>query len=710
MFFSEDFLMVKPGGLGIFWLAATLGARGRKGINKKQILDADISEACQKIMNPPEPIALRTSAGLMMGVVKIHDARYDLFVSDVTTLESAVKRASSDGAKGVAGNDKVNAANKANARAEAITVHHQPGQGFVPNLDLGQATWDDFLKSYGKVAREPSPNPFGTQEGSDSETLDSARARSATPEPERARHIASQDAINLPRYRHRSSSLLPGHERGSDPSDDALPDAAFLTPLGGLPREQTDSLLRPGQRRGSGTGSLLLAGGLDSSFSASDGGVDYAPVDLGFDLGIELPPLENQANELEPAAMEVDDMPLPMDLDDPPIDQGVREVTAADFGQPMQLANGVGVAGAPTAVIAPKHKKKPLLKDSTIEFNREEMERMKADYKARMTDARHEKLEEEQRKAALDHARIGVARPFGTSLPIAPELASFWNVVTKPPYEDDKKQRSGKRGKSRAAAGHLEGRNLGELGPLPIDDEPNLQVDEMQNFGDAVMQEVEREPLGSEELREVEMGRRASGLQMPWEIPAFRQDSELGAQDYFVGGASSTIGTGTAPRLSLATPQNLAERIARRARSSSIGGSHLSASAQKNAMLGDSSMIDEGHLELPNEAFPDDQMQLADEEPSQPSLPGNVNVNERQFLEYLSHHALGALPDDDDDFFKEDQAVRFSDLARPHEHKKAIAVNAFYLTLTLATKNLLTVEQAEPYGEIEIRTKRRTGF
>lgn len=85
-------------------------------------------------------------------------------LQDVTTLESAVKRAVNDGAKGVAGNDKVNAANKANARyvtlqtrcqcqdgalvahascirirAEAITVHHQPGQGFVPNLDLGQA-------------------------------------------------------------------------------------------------------------------------------------------------------------------------------------------------------------------------------------------------------------------------------------------------------------------------------------------------------------------------------------------------------------------------------------------------------------------------------------------------------------------------------------------------------------------------------------------
>jgi hypothetical protein len=51
-------------------LAATLGAKGRKGLNKKQILDCDITEACEKIINPPEPIALRTSAGLMMGVVK----------------------------------------------------------------------------------------------------------------------------------------------------------------------------------------------------------------------------------------------------------------------------------------------------------------------------------------------------------------------------------------------------------------------------------------------------------------------------------------------------------------------------------------------------------------------------------------------------------------------------------------------------------------
>ncbi|KAJ9096625.1 hypothetical protein QFC20_006387 [Naganishia adeliensis] len=675
MFFSEDFLMVKPGGL-----AATLGAKGRKGLNKKQILDCNITEACQKIINPPEPIALRTSAGLMMGVVKIHDARYDLFVNDVTTLESAVKRAVNDGAKGVMGNDKVNAANKANARAEAITVHHQPGQGFVPNLDLGQATWDDFLKGYGKAAREATPNPFGSQETTDNETSDS------------------------------------GNQRGSDPSDDPLPDAALFTPLGGIAREQTDSLLRPGQRRGSGTGSLLLAaGGLDSSFSAGDGGVDYAPVDLGFDLGIDLPPLEDQVNGLEPAAMEVDELPAAMDLDEPPLDRGVREPTVAELGEPVLQANPEAGAAVPGHANAPKHKKKPRLMDSasSIEFNREEMEQMKADYKTRMMDARHQKLSDEQRKEALNRARNGITRPFGSTF-IAPELANFWNVVTKPPYDEDKKKRSEKRRKGRSMVREELGQdgNLEDLELLPMDEEPNLQVDDIQNYGvqENEMQGGERERLGSDEMREVEMGRRASGLQMPWEVPAFRPDSELGAQDYFVAaGASSTIGTGTGPRLSLATPQNLAERIARRARSSSIGGSHLSASAQKNAMLGDSSMKDEGQLELPDEAFPEEQMQLGDEEPSQPSLPGNVNVNERQFLEYLHGHAQGALPDDDD-IFEEDHAVRFSDLARPQEHKKAIAVNAFYLTLTLATKNLVSVQQAEPYGEIEIRMKRRPGF
>jgi hypothetical protein len=70
-------------------------------------------------------------------------------------------------------------------------------------------------------------------------------------------------------------------------------------------------------------------------------------------------------------------------------------------------------------------------------------------------------------------------------------------------------------------------------------------------------------------------------------------------------------------------------------------------------MLGDNSMLDEGQLERESVVLsgfqspllilgcsvPDEELALVQDDipsdgPSQSSLPGNVNVNERQFLEY----------------------------------------------------------------------------
>lgn len=109
-----------------------------------------------------------------------------------------------------------------------------------------------------------------------------------TPEPERARHIASQDAINLPCFRFQSNSLIPGTRQDSDNEDIVTGPAPFE--IDGIVRENTDSLLGKGARRTSGARSVLWAAGNDSSFSAGDGGIDYQPVDLGFDLGIDVPP------------------------------------------------------------------------------------------------------------------------------------------------------------------------------------------------------------------------------------------------------------------------------------------------------------------------------------------------------------------------------------------------------------------------------------
>lgn len=58
-------------------------------------------------------------------------------------------------------------------------------------------------------------------------------------------------------------------------------------------------------------------------------------------------------------------------------------------------------------------------------------------------------------------------------------------MVTKPPYDEDKKKRSEKRRKGRSMVREELGQdgNLEDLELLPMDDEPNLQVDDFQNYG-----------------------------------------------------------------------------------------------------------------------------------------------------------------------------------------------------------------------------------
>ncbi|KAJ9120513.1 hypothetical protein QFC24_005186 [Naganishia onofrii] len=246
------------------------------------------------------------------------------------------------------------------------------------------------------------------------------------------------------------------------------------------------------------------------------------------------------------------------------------------------------------------------------------------------------------------------------AVPISPELVNFWTVVSARPHEPEENvvpEGRKKAGTGRTQMHHDFGREQGDL-EMPMGDGYDMGLElEMQAIVRVIShlfrntayefkaliqrylltnpQEQDKDRLGSEEMREIEIGRRASGVQMPWELMGLKPASDLGVEDYYVApGGSSTVGTGTGPRHSFATPQNIAERIARRARSSSLLGSNISGSAQRRAMLGDDSMLDEGQLELPDEGLPLDQDPIPADGPSQSSLPGNVNVNERQFLEY----------------------------------------------------------------------------
>lgn len=82
-----------------------------------------------------------------------------------------------------------------------------------------------------------------------------------------------------------------------------------------------------------------------------------------------------------------------------------------------------------------------------------------------------------------------------------------------------------------------------------------------------------------------------------------------------------------------------------------------------------------------------------------------LDIASQEFLDYTKEQAaeVGGVLEDD----KESRLwIEFEDLALPERHSKMVAAQAFYHTLTLATKNVIRVEQDadnnEPFGTIHI--------
>lgn len=61
----------KIGGWADYRLAATLGPRATvRKITKKQLVNVDLTRTCELIARPPEPMALRLSGALLVGVAR----------------------------------------------------------------------------------------------------------------------------------------------------------------------------------------------------------------------------------------------------------------------------------------------------------------------------------------------------------------------------------------------------------------------------------------------------------------------------------------------------------------------------------------------------------------------------------------------------------------------------------------------------------------
>ncbi|ELU41722.1 hypothetical protein AG1IA_04252 [Rhizoctonia solani AG-1 IA] len=109
MFFTPELLAKRDSGIGLLWMAATLGKTSIGKLNRRNVLSANISKLCELVAEPAEPLALRLSSNLLVGVVRyvghnpacnssplhvysVYKVKHDLFLSEVTTCFTTLKR------------------------------------------------------------------------------------------------------------------------------------------------------------------------------------------------------------------------------------------------------------------------------------------------------------------------------------------------------------------------------------------------------------------------------------------------------------------------------------------------------------------------------------------------------------------------------------------------------------------------------------------
>ncbi|KAL1706223.1 Rec8 like protein-domain-containing protein [Schizophyllum commune] len=93
MFFTQELLSKRDSGFGLLWLAATLGSRSAfKKLPKRSVLNADIAQLCDLIAEPMEPLALRLSSNLMVGVARVYKVKQEMLYTDVSNCVTSLKK------------------------------------------------------------------------------------------------------------------------------------------------------------------------------------------------------------------------------------------------------------------------------------------------------------------------------------------------------------------------------------------------------------------------------------------------------------------------------------------------------------------------------------------------------------------------------------------------------------------------------------------
>ncbi|VUC30338.1 unnamed protein product [Clonostachys rosea] len=88
MFYSHEILTNTQYGVATVWLVATVGKGTQKKLSRKIIQEVNVPRACEKILDPGAPLALRLQASLLYGVSRVFSHQCNYVLSDAERTQT----------------------------------------------------------------------------------------------------------------------------------------------------------------------------------------------------------------------------------------------------------------------------------------------------------------------------------------------------------------------------------------------------------------------------------------------------------------------------------------------------------------------------------------------------------------------------------------------------------------------------------------------
>ncbi|KAF2830191.1 hypothetical protein CC86DRAFT_464616 [Ophiobolus disseminans] len=196
MFYSHEVLTSRKYGVATVWLVATLGSKSSlKRINRKQILDVDVAKACQTIVDPVAPMALRLQGNLLYGVSRVYLQQCGYVLSDAQNAQNAllmmlrtVKNFALDPDAG-------------KARPEQLILQDDPSflpEFTIPPLELLADLDLGFDFTVNRSGESQSLTPFGSQSSSHDGPLGGLILPSSSPGQQGSFHLEGDNEVPGP--------------------------------------------------------------------------------------------------------------------------------------------------------------------------------------------------------------------------------------------------------------------------------------------------------------------------------------------------------------------------------------------------------------------------------------------------------------------------------------------------------------------------------